>query len=349
MSKRKWMREIGFTPIIVFTFIVFVAAQLWAAPITIKFATGMPPDEEEALHRGAVVFKKFVEQKAPGRLKVDIYPSNQLGKEREQFEGTKLGTIEMCWIAEGPMAGFFTEIMVLGIPYLYTNEAVAFRSLDGPFGRALMEEMRKKTGVRSLGLGENGFRHFSTRNKPIKSVDDMKGLKIRVMEHPGYMALVKALGASPTPIAWGEVYMALQQGVVDGWEAPISLIESMKFNEITKHIILDGHIYSFLPLLINDKFFLSLPADLQKLLVDATKVTLAVQRGQNVRNVYNGVKSLQDKGMEIYTPTDKELEVFRQKSQKPVIEFVEKTFAEKKIDKKWINMAIKSGKDSEKE
>jgi len=74
----------------------------------------------------------------------------------------------MCWIAEGPMAGFFTEIMVLGIPYLYTNEAVAFRSLDGSFGKALMEEMRKKTGVRSLGLGENGFRHFSTRNKPLK-------------------------------------------------------------------------------------------------------------------------------------------------------------------------------------
>jgi ATPase subunit of ABC transporter with duplicated ATPase domains len=82
-----------------------LGSQLWAAPITIKLATGMPPDEEECLHRGAVVFKKYIEQKAPGRLKVDIYPSNQLGKEREQFEGVKLGTIEMCWIAEGPMAG----------------------------------------------------------------------------------------------------------------------------------------------------------------------------------------------------------------------------------------------------
>jgi len=85
MSKGKWMVKIGFLTLVVSTCIVFVAAQLWAAPITIKFATGMPPDEEEALHRGAVVFKKFVEQKAPGRLKVDIYPSNQLGKEREQL------------------------------------------------------------------------------------------------------------------------------------------------------------------------------------------------------------------------------------------------------------------------
>jgi C4-dicarboxylate-binding protein DctP len=239
--------------------------------------------------------------------------------------------------------------MVLGIPYLYANEAMAFRSLDGPFGKALMEEMRRKTGVRCLGNGENGFRHFSTRNKPIKAVEDMKGLKIRVMEHPGYMAMVRGLGANPVPISWGEVYMALQQGVVDGWEAPVSLIESMKFFEVTKHLILDGHIYSFLPLLINDKFFLSLAPDLQRLLVDTTKAVLAVQRGQNIRNVYNGIKSLQDKGMEVYAPSEKELQVFKERTQKPVIEFVEKTFAEKKIDRKWIDLALKSAKESEKE
>jgi len=348
MLKKRFVSRLGIFALVIFTSFILIG-QSWAAPITIKFATGMPPDEEEGLHRGAVIYKKIVEQMSGGRLKVDIYPSNQLGKEREQFEGVKLGTIEMSWIAEGPVAGFFPEIMVLGIPYLYSNEAVAFRSLDGPFGKALMEEMRKKTGVRCLGNGENGFRHFSTRNKAIKSVDDMKGLKIRVMESPVYMALVRSLGASPVPISWGEVYMALQQGVVDGWEAPISLIESMKFNEITKNIILDGHIYSFLPLIISDKFFLSLTPDLQRLLVDATTMVLAVQRGQNVRNVYNGIKSLQGKGMEIYTPTEKELQVFRERSQKPVIEFVEKTFAEKKIDKKWIDLALKSAKDSEKE
>jgi len=335
---------------LLFFFSSFIlAGQLGAAPTTIKLATGMPPDEEEGLHRGAVVFKKVVEQNSGGRLKVDIYPSNQLGKEREQFEGVKLGTIEMSWIAEGPVAGFFPEIMVLGIPYLYGSEAVAYRSLDGPFGKALMDEMRKKTGVRCLGNGENGFRHFSTRNKALKSADDLKRLKIRVMESPVYMALVNSLGANPVPISWGEVYMALQQGVVDGWEAPISLIESMKFNEITKYIIMDSHIYSFLPLIISDKFFMSLAPDLQKIVVDASKMTLAVNRGQNVRNVYNAIKNLETKGMEIYVPTEKERQVFKEKSQKPVIDFLEKTFADKKLDKKWIEQALKSAKDSEKE
>jgi C4-dicarboxylate-binding protein DctP len=348
MLKKRVGATLGIFLLVIFASFI-LAGQLGAAPITIKLATGMPPDEEEGLHRGAVVFKKVVEQNSGGRLKVNIFPSNQLGKEREQFEGVKLGTIEMSWIAEGPVAGFFPEIMVLGIPYLYSSEAVAYRSLDGPFGKALMDEMRKKTGVRCLGNGENGFRHFSTRNKALKSAEDLKRLKIRVMESPVYMALVNSLGANPVPISWGEVYMALQQGVVDGWEAPISLIESMKFNEITKYIIMDGHIYSFLPLIMNDKFFLSLTPDLQTIVVDATKMTLAVNRGQNVRNVYNAIKNLETKGMEIYVPTEKEREVFKEKSQKPVIDFLEKTFTDKKLDKKWIEQVLKSAKDSEKE
>lgn len=332
-------------------FAAFVCgSQLWAAdPITIKFATGLAPDEEEGLHRGAVVFKNIVEQKSGGRLKVALYPSSQLGKEREQLEGVKLGTIEMCWIAEGPVAGFFPEIMVLGIPYLYSSEAAAYRSLDGPFGKALMEEMRKKTGMRVLGNGENGFRHFSTRDKAIKSAEDLKRLKIRVMESPVYMALVSSLGANPVPISWGEVYMSLQQGVVDGWEAPISLIEAAKFYEITKYVIMDGHIYSFLPLVINDKFFLSLSPELQGILVDAARMTLAVQRGQNVRSVYNGIKTLEAKGMTIHVPGEKERQVFKEMTQKPVLDFLEKTFAEKKLDRTWIDRALQSAKDSEKE
>jgi len=349
MSNGKLMAKFGIFLLAAFTSIAFSGPQLWAAPITIKFAHGMPPDEEEALHRGVVVFKKIVEQKTAGRVKVDIYPASQLGKEREQFEGVKIGTIEMCMIAEGPMAGFFPEIMVIGIPYLYANEITAWRSLDGPFGKALFEEMRKKTGVRALGIGENGFRNFTNRVRPIKSPDDMKGLKIRTMENPAHMAMVKAMGASATPIAWGEVYMALQQGVVDGQENPVSVIEVSKFNEVQKYLTLDGHVYSILPILINDKFFMSLPPDIQKIIADTTKTIVAVQRGQNVKKVYDGVKSLQDKGMEVYSPTDNELQMFRDKSQKPVLEFLDKTYTDKKIDKKWIDTALKSAKASEKD
>jgi C4-dicarboxylate-binding protein DctP len=349
MSKKGYSLGISILSwVIVFSFF-FIGATATAAPITIKFAHGMPPDEEEALHRGVVIFKKMVEQKTAGQVKVDIYPANQLGKEREQFEGVKLGTIEMCMIAEGPMAGFFPEIMVIGIPYLYANEVTAWKSLDGTFGKTLFDEMRKKTGVRALGIGENGFRNFTNKVRPIKSPDDMRGLKIRTMENPAHMAMVRAMGASATPIAWGEVYMALQQGVVDGQENPVSVIEVSKFNEVQKYLTLDGHVYSILPILINDKFFTSLTSDIQKIIMDVARTATTVQRGQNVKKVYDGVKSLQDKGMEVYSPNEKELQMFREKSQKPVLEFLDKTFSDKKIDKKWIEMARKSAKASEKD
>jgi C4-dicarboxylate-binding protein DctP len=163
------------------------------------------------------------------------------------------------------------------------------------------------------------------------------------MENPAHMAMVRALGASPTPIAWGEVYMALQQGVVDGQENPVSVIEVAKFYEVQKYLTLDGHVYSILPILISEKFYQSLPPDIQKIIADTVKIMTTVARGQNIRHVYNGVKILQDKGMTVYSPTEKELQLFRDRSQKPVIEFLEKS----KIDKKWIEMAIKAAKEAE--
>jgi TRAP-type transport system periplasmic protein len=342
MEKKLFVRF--FSTLLAIAILIFlVGPEVWAQT-TIKLAHGMPPVEDENIHRAVSVFKKVVEQKTAGKVKVEIYPANQLGKEREQFEGVKLGTIEMCMIADGPIAGFFPEIMIIGIPYLYSNEAVAWRSLDSSFGRDLFEEMRKKTGVRTLGIGENGFRNFTNRVRPIRTPDDLKGLKIRTMENPAHMAMVKALGASPTPIAWGEVYMALQQGVVDGQENPVSVIQVAKFNEVQKYLTLDGHVYSILPILMNDKFFSSLSPEIQKIIIDSAKIMVTISRGQNVYLVANGVKSLQEKGMEVYAPTEKELQMFRDRSQKPVIDFLET-----KVDKKWIDLALKSSKASEKD
>jgi TRAP-type transport system periplasmic protein len=323
---------------------LFTGPQGWAQQYTIKLSHGQPPVEEENIHQAVNLFKKFAEQRSGGRIKVEIYPANQLGKEREQFEGLQQGTIEMCMIAEGPIAGFFPEVRVLGIPYLFSNEAVAHKALDSAFGSALFEEMRKKTRVRALGIGENGFRNFTNRVRPIKSPDDMKGLKIRTMENPAHMAMVRALGASPTPIAWGEVYMALQQGVVDGQENPVSVIEVAKFYEVQKYLTLDGHVYSILPILISDKFYNSLPADLRSIVRDGGYLMAGISRAWNMRHVFNGVKILQDKGMIAYTPTEKELQMFRDRTQKPVIDFIQT-----KVDKKWIDMALKAAKDAEKE
>jgi TRAP-type C4-dicarboxylate transport system substrate-binding protein len=151
-------------------------------PIIIKFAHGDPPDPiKGSAHGDAVTFKHLVEAASGGRIKVEIYPANQLGSEREQLEGVKMGTIEMCNVSEGTMPGFFPEILVVGIPYLFESAPLAWKVLDGPFGRDLMEEMRKKTGIRCLTITENGYRNFTNRIRPIKKPEDMKGLKFRTM------------------------------------------------------------------------------------------------------------------------------------------------------------------------
>ena len=302
-------------------------------PIIIKFAHGDPPDPiKGSAHGDAVTFKHLVEAASGGRIKVEIYPANQLGSEREQLEGVKMGTIEMCNVSEGTVPGFFQEILVVGIPYLFESAPLAWKVLDGPFGRDLMEEMRKKTGIRCLTITENGFRNFTNRIRPIKKPEDMKGLKLRTMENPAHMEMVRALGADPTPIAWGECYTALQQKVVDGQENPVSLILVMKFYEVQKYLTLDGHIYSIDFTFINDAFFQKLPKDLRRIVEDAARVAGTFHRGVQQYTSAVGVDELRQKGMEIYVPTPAEIEAFAKATQPRVTEWVKK-----KVPQKWID------------
>jgi C4-dicarboxylate-binding protein DctP len=302
-------------------------------PIIIKFAHGDPPDAiKGSAHGDAVTFKHLVEAASGGRIKVEIYPANQLGSEREQLEGVKMGTIEMCNVSEGTVPGFFQEILVVGIPYLFESAPLAWKVLDGPFGRDLMEEMKKKTGIRCLTITENGFRNFTNRIRPIKKPEDMKGLKFRTMENPAHMEMVRALGADPTPIAWGECYTALQQKVVDGQENPVSLILVMKFYEVQKYLTLDGHIYSIDFTFINDAFFQKLPKDLRRIVEDAARVAGTTHRGIQQYTSAIGVDELRQKGMEIYVPTPAEIEAFRKVTQPRVIEWVKQ-----KVPQKWID------------
>jgi len=302
-------------------------------PIVIKFAHGDPPDPIVGpAHGDAVTFKNLVESASNGRIKVEIYPANQLGSEREQLEAVKMGTVEMCNVSEGSVAGIFPEILVLGIPYLFESAPLAWKVLDGPFGKDLMEEMRKKTGVRTLTITENGYRNFTNRIRPVHKPEDMKGLKIRTMENPAHMEMVRALGASPTPVAWGETYTALQQKVVDGQENPVSLIAAMKFYEVQKYLTLDGHVYSIDFTFINDAFLQKLPKDLRRIVEDAAIIGGTFHRGDQQYTSAIGVEDLIKKGMEVYVPTPAEIDAFAKATQPRVVEWVKKQVAPKWVD-----------------
>jgi tripartite ATP-independent transporter DctP family solute receptor len=216
-------------------------------------------------HANLATFKGLVEGGSGGNVVVKVFPASQLGNERELIEGTKIGTIQMCFVS-GAIAGFYKEAQVLDIPYLFASGPVAWKVMDGPFGKDMAADILKQTGMRVLAYGETGFRNFTNSKLPIKSPADMKGLKIRVMETPVYVNMVKALGAAPTPIAWSEVYTALQQKVVDGQENPVATIVQAKLYEVQKYMILDGHSYGCDFFLINEKFYQSLPKESQELI-----------------------------------------------------------------------------------
>lgn len=305
--------------------------QSAAKPIEIKLSHSSPATGDR-LEAACQEFAKFVAEKSGGRIKVTTYPASQLGGEREQLEGVQLGTIEMAALSSGPFPGVFPEIMVFDVPYLFSSEEVADKVLDGPVGQEILELLRKKTGIRGLAWGENGFRNFTNSVRPIVKPGDLKGLKIRTMENPAHMAIVKALGADPTPMAFGEVYTALAQRTVDGQENPVSLITSMRFYEVQKYLTLDGHVYNPYILIINDKFFSSLPQDLQNVITEGARVWQKVERELNRKQVADGIKLCKEKGMQVIELTPEQKQAFRE-ATKSVYEVVEKQVGKELLDK----------------
>lgn len=309
----------------------------------IKVANSGPANPDNRTVKAVEIFKALVESGTGGEVTVQAHHASSLGSEREALEGVRLGTIEMGTLSSGPVPGFFKPVMVFDIPYLFSSAPAAWHTFNGAFGDEFNEAFRKKTGVRILGITENGYRHFSNRERPLKTAEDMAGLKIRTMENPAHMEMVKALGANPTPIAFGELYMALQQNVVDGMECPIVLYHDMKFYEVQKYLILDGHLYNPLFIFINDRFFQKkLTGKQQKVVADAAKVLAAVHNGFSQEANIKGIKALRDKGMEIYEPTLQEVAEFRKIAQPPALDFIKE-----KAGDNWVSQILKSAEKSE--
>jgi len=320
-----------------FVLVVLFAGSAFADNVKLKLANAGPADPEDRTVIAVELFKNHVQNKTGGSVQIEVFHASQLGNEKEILEGLKMGTIELGTITTGPVPTLFKPIMVFDIPYLFPNQVVAWEVLDGPFGRKLMEEMRKVTGIRTLAVSENGYRHFVTSEKQIKSVADMKGLKIRTMENPAHMKMVEALGAAPTPVAFGELYMALQQGVVDGCELPMTLTNNGKYYEVQKHTILDGHLYNPLIMFVNDNVWGKLTEDQKAALYEGAQLFNIAQRAISERQVQSGILNVTEKGMTVYVPTPAQLNEFRSVSQPPVLEYVKEQAGEQ-----WVKEALEA-------
>lgn len=223
-------------------------------------------------------FKSEVE--ANSDMTVDLVYAGALGAPNERLNQMRRGVIQMSDAADGNYATVHRDIQILNMPYLFPTEQTAWAVFDGPFGQALAEDVRAKTGIRVLGWWESGgFKHFSA-NKAIETPGDMAGLKMRVLG-PLATIPVEALGASAAPIAFGELYTSLKTGVVDGQDNSVSVFNLVKLHEVQSHLTLTGHTYAFGPLGINDGFFANLDEEKQKVITDAADKAIAFNRAKS--------------------------------------------------------------------
>lgn len=256
---------------------VTLAGTAFAAPeFTIKVGY-IGSDSHPTMQSMREIFVKQVEEGSQGKIKVELYPNAQLGGDRELCEGIQMGTIQMAIPASAPLAGFDKRMQALELPYLFTSRAAAFEATDGVLGQKLNEFMAAK-GILVLGYQENGFRHVTNNKNPVHSPADLKGLKIRTMENPMHIAYFKALGANPTPMSWGELYTALQQGTVDAQENPYAMIDDGKFYEVQKFVSETGHVFSYEVLVASKAFMEKLPEDLRALVTKAATDAIMEQR-----------------------------------------------------------------------
>jgi tripartite ATP-independent transporter DctP family solute receptor len=258
--------------------------------------------EQDNIHRAVLRFKDNIEKKTSGQVEVQIYPNSALGSLRVTFESMQLGNLEAgVWDAVTP--GNVAPVWAVPeLPYLFRDLDHVHKVIDGPIGQDMNKALFDKAKVRTLAVYDTTFRKIFTKNKPIQSLADMKGLKIRVPEAPTYVRCMQLLGANPTPVAWGELYTALEMGVVQGFENKCEAAYNAKLHEQTKFAAYTGHIFVLNPLMCSDRWFNNLPKDIQQIVLDAAKESLAWQRAEAPSSEKAFEQKMRDAGVTFTSP-----------------------------------------------
>ena len=304
-----------------------LATSLAAAQTTMKISISTSQNS----HQGVAIdtFAKEVAARTNGRYKVETFYNGSLGGERESIEAVQLGTQELAFSSTGPVPNFVPETKILDVPFLFRDKAHARAVLDGPIGQEMLTKFDAK-GFKALAWAENGFRHMTNSKRDVKTPEDRKGLKMRTMENPVHIAAYKGFGIITTPMAFPEVFTALQQGTVDGQENPLSVIISAKFDQVQKHLTLAGHVYSPCIFVMNKGAFDKLSAADKTAFLEAAKVAVKANRDRVDEDDAKGVADLRAKGMTVIENVDKGAFV---KALAPVESDFEKQFGKANLDR----------------
>jgi len=308
-----------------------ILAVLPVAPATAQQTLKMNISVSQNSHYGVAVdaFAREVEKRTDGRYKIQNFYSGALGAERESIEALQLGTLDLTMTSTGPVPNFVPEVAILDIPFLFKDYPQARATLDGPIGQDMLQKFPSK-GLVALAWGENGFRHMTNSKRQVVLPEDLKGLKMRTMENPVHMQAYKAFGIIPTPMAFTEVFTALQQGTVDGQENPLSVISAAKFDQVQKYMTLTGHVYSPALILMGKAPWDKLSAADKQAFLDAAKEAVKANRARIDDDERKAVADLRSKGMIIVETVDK---TKYQAALGPTYADFAKKFGQENIDK----------------
>ena len=272
-----------------------------AKPILIKAHFTNNPGEPQIV--AGELFKKIVEEKTNGNIKIEIYPNNQLGESRSVLEGIQLGTVQMANVT-GPMLSFVPELVIFELPFLFKNRDHMYAVLDSEIGDSLKPHFEKR-GFHLLGFWDVGVRHILTVEKPINSMADLKGLKIRTMGNPAHLDAYRAFGASPLPMAYGELYTALEQKVIDGAEAANINYESKKFYEPAPNWSQVGWIHLVGYTVLSKKLYDGLSKEYKQIIDDAAKEMNDLERKLYREKDEGLLPELEKRGVKVTYPDRK--------------------------------------------
>ncbi len=316
---------------------MLIAAPLAAQEVTIRLAHLNPEDPFQS-HSGAMaaVFKSLVESSSGGDIAVELYPNGQLGQDADVIEQVNLGLVESVISSAGGIAEHYPLVGVFDIPFAFPNIGVATRVIDkdSSFGQKFVEDLEAKTDLKVLGLLDSGgFFAITNSERPIESVDDMEGLRIRTMTLPTHEAIISSLGGQPTALAWAEVYTALQTGVADGQMNPIPIIAFANFDEVQEYLTVTNHIITPYVWTMNEAFYEGLSDEHKTIVNWAAEV--ATDAGRSMSRVIEaserGLPAL-DETMEVNVISPEEQQRFAEAAQPAVRSLIEDQLGQEGID-----------------
>jgi tripartite ATP-independent transporter DctP family solute receptor len=294
----------------------FSTSSFAAAPDNIKFGHVAPPFHGQS--KGAEAFAAYVKEKTEGKIDIATFPAGQLGGERSMAEQVQTGTLQIASITTAVLQNFVPEAAILDMPFIFPNRATAYATLDDPEFQEKFFSYFPKKGFIAIGWTENEIRDFTNNKRPVRTPEDIKGLKVRVMNSPVYLDTFKELGASPVGIPFPEIYNALQTGVIDAQENPILTTVLMKFTEVTKYVTLTQHSVTECVIIVSADYWESLSKENQQIFRDAAKVAIDTNRTVNAELHNNLPKSnisideyAKQANVEIIRLTPEEREKFR--------------------------------------